>query len=765
MRLTLRTLLAWLDTVLPPAEQQALGEKVAASPIAPQLIARIRDVVERPMLAAPRPDGRGIADDANSVAEYLDNTLPADRLETLERICIESDVHLAEVAACHGMLAEIARDPQAACPLDPPDRRRLLEAIRRQIQTPYGDAEHEAAVSLARSLRATLVAGGDGELCDTVLGSPPPVRPRTGADPRRRAPLAAWLSALVAVLLLAALGGFLVWSLGRERGRKLAARPAPPATVAEEPRVAAPVPVPAPVATEAPPPVDEVAVAPPAGAEPAAPAVPEPAPAVAPPAGAASTPAAPVPEPPLAPPANAPPTPAVPPPPAEQPRVPQGDALAIAAPALPVEQPAGAVPPPVAPRPASPDAAAVTLDDAAGFVSGAALLLHKAAAAPTVHGHSGWVAFPQNRPLAPREDLIAPPFCRPEVSVGGVTIRLEPNTRATLTHDADGAPRLEVVFGRAIVRSSAAEPRLGITAGGLVGVVTDGLRAPLGVEVTLEQAAGADPATMPARVRAVVATTASGIAWRQSQADGTAAVQPLQGIAAQGVLEKESRLAWDSLDPGGVAVQARRELPEWLAGPARPDRLEQAAAEALAAKVGTDPIEKGLRELADDRRAENRVAAVATLALLGDYDELVALLAAESVARKLEDRQWSRLVDMTVPLALARGANAAARLGQAFEARGPAGKGAELFAIARGFDDAALADGGDARLVAALDAPELVMRRFAIRTLLEVVQPGEADRGRYRPDRSQELRRESVAWWRKQLADGRIRRPAAAGPR
>ena len=87
----------------------------------------------------------------------------------------------------------------------------------------------------------------------------------------------------------------------------------------------------------------------------------------------------------------------------------------------------------------------------------------------------------------------------------------------------------------------------------------------------------ASPATTPARVKAVVATTSAGIAWRQSQADGTAAVQPLQGIAAQGVLEKDSRLAWDSLDPGGVAVQARRELPDWLAGPARPDRLEQAA--------------------------------------------------------------------------------------------------------------------------------------------------------------------------------------------
>jgi hypothetical protein len=754
MRLTLRTLLAWLDTVLPPAEQQALGEKVAASPIAPQLIARIRDVVERPVLAAPRPDARGIADEANSVAEYLDNTLPADRLETFERICIESDMHLAEVAACHGMLAEIARDPEAAAPLDPASRRRLLEAIRHQIQAPHGDAEHEAAVSLARSLRAALVAGGDGEPCDTVLGSPPVVRPRSENGPRQRAPWAAWLSAAVALLLLAALGGFLVWSVGRDRGRKVAARPAPPpAVVAATADDVAPQPSAEPVAAPAVQPAEQMAVAPPVAAAPE-------------PAAVSSTPTPPVEEPPAAvpaiaavPPAPAPVVPA--PPPAEQPRVPQGDALAIAAPA-PAGEPAVVVGPPAGgPPPAAPE----PIDDGAGFVSGAALLLHKAAAEPAVHGHSGWAALPQNSPLAPREDLIAPPFCRPEVSVGGVTIRLESNTRATLTHDADGAPRLEVVFGRAIVRSSAAEPRLGITAGGLVGVVTDGLRAPLGVEVTLEQAPGADPATTPARVQAVVATTTSGIAWRQSQADGTAAVQPLQGIAAQGVLEKDSRLAWDSLDPGGVAVQARRESPDWLAGTARPDRLEQAAADALAGKAAADPIEKGLRELADDRRAENRVAAVATLALLGDYDELVALLSAEAVARKLEDRQWSRLVDMTVPLALARGANAAARLGQAFETRGPAGKGAELFAIARGFDDATLEAGGDARLVAALDAPELVVRRFAIRSLLEAVQLAEADRARYRPDRSQDLRRESVAWWRKQLADGRIRRPAGGAAR
>ena len=140
MRLTLRTLLAWLDTVLPPDEQKNLGEKVATSPVAPQLIARIRDVVERPVLAAPRPEGRGLADDANSVAEYLDNTLPVERLEAFERVCIESDVHLAEVAACHGILAEIAREPLAVGTIDTASRRRLLTAIRHQVQAPNGVA-------------------------------------------------------------------------------------------------------------------------------------------------------------------------------------------------------------------------------------------------------------------------------------------------------------------------------------------------------------------------------------------------------------------------------------------------------------------------------------------------------------------------------------------------------------------------------------------------------------------------------------------------
>ena len=138
MRLTLRTLLAWLDNVLPAGEQKQLGEKVTASPVAQQLVDRIRLVVERPQVGAPRPDGRGLAADANSVAEYLDNTLEPERLEPLERICLESDMHLAEVAACHTLLAELAEDPSVVMPLDQAGRSRLLQALGHlpQQQTP-----------------------------------------------------------------------------------------------------------------------------------------------------------------------------------------------------------------------------------------------------------------------------------------------------------------------------------------------------------------------------------------------------------------------------------------------------------------------------------------------------------------------------------------------------------------------------------------------------------------------------------------------------
>src|SRR6478752_2730067 len=104
MRLTLRTMLAYLDNVLEPAETATLGKKIEESEFASGLVHRIQGVMKKLRMDAPKVDGKGIGNDANTVAEYLDSSLPQDRVAEFERVCLESDKHLCEVAACHQVL-------------------------------------------------------------------------------------------------------------------------------------------------------------------------------------------------------------------------------------------------------------------------------------------------------------------------------------------------------------------------------------------------------------------------------------------------------------------------------------------------------------------------------------------------------------------------------------------------------------------------------------------------------------------------------------
>lgn len=110
MRLTLRTLLAYLDDRLPPANARELGQKIAKSPFAMELAERIRDVVRRRRLAAPEKPGPML--DANLVAEYLDDQLTPELVARIEREILQSDAALAEVAATHEILG-LLRDPVA----------------------------------------------------------------------------------------------------------------------------------------------------------------------------------------------------------------------------------------------------------------------------------------------------------------------------------------------------------------------------------------------------------------------------------------------------------------------------------------------------------------------------------------------------------------------------------------------------------------------------------------------------------------------------
>ncbi|MEX0701883.1 MAG: hypothetical protein WD069_07285 [Planctomycetales bacterium] len=125
MRLTLRTLLAYLDDMLEPNQAREIGSKLAESSFAAGLVDRIREVMRRRRLGAPDVEGPNASPDANTIAEYLDNTLSPDAVADVERICLESDVNLAEVAAAHQILTLVLGEPAEI----PPRTRERMYAL------------------------------------------------------------------------------------------------------------------------------------------------------------------------------------------------------------------------------------------------------------------------------------------------------------------------------------------------------------------------------------------------------------------------------------------------------------------------------------------------------------------------------------------------------------------------------------------------------------------------------------------------------------
>lgn len=200
MRLTLRTMLAYMDGILEPGDAEELRRKIEQNEGAAGILHRVRDVQCRLRLGAPKVEGRGLGGDANTVAEYLDNTLAADRIPEFERVCLESDAHLAESAACHHILALVLGE---RADVDPELRRKLYGLIDAPQQPP----EPAPPVAAPPVAEPQVVA----ELTKTRRK---PAVPDYLRDRPRSQRTLRWVFGVAAVLLLAAMA---VMAIGPDR--------------------------------------------------------------------------------------------------------------------------------------------------------------------------------------------------------------------------------------------------------------------------------------------------------------------------------------------------------------------------------------------------------------------------------------------------------------------------------------------------------------------------------------------------------------------
>jgi hypothetical protein len=170
MRLTLRTLLAYLDNTLDPQDADDLRQKLSESGRATELVQRIRNTLASRDLASPSPQAVGPVEEANVISEYLDSTLPSEQVAEIERACQESDLHLAEAAACHQILTLVLG---RKAEVSPELRQRIYQLPEKNVEEIAAAAGSFSSVSIPDEL-----AIGSGQ--DAILTSEADSATRTG---------------------------------------------------------------------------------------------------------------------------------------------------------------------------------------------------------------------------------------------------------------------------------------------------------------------------------------------------------------------------------------------------------------------------------------------------------------------------------------------------------------------------------------------------------------------------------------------------------
>ena len=111
MRITLRTLLAFVDQTLAPDDMQDMQKRIDESPFATQVVRQLRVLVAASGVSAPDPSATDSMRDANLMSCYLDSELSSELVAKFEAACLDSTELLAEAAACHQVLPIVLNEP------------------------------------------------------------------------------------------------------------------------------------------------------------------------------------------------------------------------------------------------------------------------------------------------------------------------------------------------------------------------------------------------------------------------------------------------------------------------------------------------------------------------------------------------------------------------------------------------------------------------------------------------------------------------------
>jgi len=738
VRLTLRTMLAYLDGILGPEDSQDIAKKIEESAFASDLIHRIRDLLRRPSVTDPGMTSQGLTLGPNAMAEYLDNTLSPERVTEFEKICLDSDIHLAEVSACHQILTLVLGEPAE---IDPASRQRMYEIfVRSTINEIPFSADSQAEIVLPPPPPPVFSYSSTDFETDRKPRAKPTV-PEYLREPTKKY---RWVSITTAgvvavcltIMLLMALGRFepgttmgnMLFRLGvvkenkevasgtnkaiplpekttsdtsvkakpedKTKGTesKTSGQPVAKATALAQPAAKSNKPSgieqsSAPAALPIKPGTTPTSMPEKSGVQSELPSETAPAGVISQPGAASESGSATsdVVDKGLNP-GNAASQEA-----AETPRQPSGNEPAETAVVTSGVKPSEEKTPPPSER-------------LGRYMSEDQILLRNPGAA------SVWQRVASNEFLSANEQLLTLPTYRADITLGlGVKLRMLGGTQLELLPgNARDPAGIKIRFGRIVAMPLAnAGTRLRIIPGEQEGVITFvDPEAVVAAEVRRIHDPGANPETEPPRLAIEFFVTTGHVLWDEK---------------GQKTLEIAGPARFTLEDQAAPEATAVKDFPKWIT--AEPisllDRKASATiVQSLLALPADRPAQRGLMELAEDRRKEVRWLAVRCLGYVDYFDPLVIIL--DDAAFK---QDWSDNIDQLWD-AIGRDGETAAAVRKSLENRYPP-LAAEMYRMLWGYSDKDLESGEDKKLVNSLEDENLALRVLSFWNLKEITGKGQ----------------------------------------